>query len=79
MERYVEVNGLANYWNRDHICLEVARWIYHHPELAERLYPYIKDHQPWPPNPHIDWEILTDEEIDLITGVLLDGNNENTY
>lgn len=74
MGRYVEVNGLANYWNRDHISLEVARWIYHHPELAERLYPYIIAHEPLPPINN-EYMPLTDEEIDLITGVLLDGND----
>ena len=32
MSYYTEKNGLAQWWDRDHDRLELARWVYHHPE-----------------------------------------------
>lgn len=41
MEYYTEKNGLAQYWNRDHFRMEVAKWVYHHPETVEKLIEYL--------------------------------------
>jgi len=32
MAYYTERNGLALYWDRDHMRLELAKWVYHHPD-----------------------------------------------
>lgn len=37
LSRYTEINGLANFWNRDMTRLEWANWVYHHPEQTEEL------------------------------------------
>ena len=80
---YVDKNGLAKWWERDHVRLEGARWVYHHPEIFQALVDRLKEHgidifnnEPTDDNPTYNVDIvisaiagLTDEEIDEITGV----------
>lgn len=87
MSYYTERNGLANWWDRDHDRLELARWVFHHPEtlqaFADKLAEYGIDliHHPtseedptWNISIFIDQlAALTKDDIDDITGVHLDG------
>lgn len=84
---YIEKNGLAQYWDRDHSRLELARWVYHHPENLQAFINKLKEYgidlftQPTEEKPTYNVEILireldqlTAEDIDNITGVNLNGN-----
>jgi hypothetical protein len=84
MAFYINRNGRAQQWDRDHNRLELARWVFHHPEI---LYGLIKalteagvDIFHMRPD-EVDYDFLfekidalTNDEIDDITGVDLDGN-----
>lgn len=88
MAYYTERNGLALYWDRDHMRLELAKWVYHHPDRLQAFVNKLAEYgidllntEPTDDNPTYDIEILvrqlnelTDEDIDNITGVDLDGN-----
>ena len=37
MSLYTDVNGLANFWNKDHTRLEWAKWVYHNPDAVKEL------------------------------------------
>lgn len=81
---YIERNGRAQQWDRDHNRLELARWVFHHPEilygLIEALTAAGIDIFHVRPE-EVDYDFLfekinalTNNEIDDITGVDLDGN-----
>lgn len=42
-EHYIHKNGLAQYWDRDHRRLELAKWVYNNPDLAEELIALIEE------------------------------------
>ena len=69
MSQYTDLNGLAKMWDRDNTRVEWARWVYHHPEETEKLVEMILQIQ----DLKLNLEPLTDEEIDRITGVDLNG------
>lgn len=85
---YIERNGRAQQWDRDHDRLELARWVYHHPEnlaaFVDKLAEYGIDlfTRPTEEKPNYSIEILIHEldelskqDIDNITGVDLDGSD----
>ena len=37
MSKYTDVNGLANFWNRESTRLEWAKWVYYHTEQTQEL------------------------------------------
>ena len=80
---YINRNGRAQQWDRDYNRLELARWVYHHPELLFGIIEAFTeagiDFFHVEPN-EVDYTILfeklnvlTNQEIDNITGVNLDG------
>lgn len=83
MAFYINRNGRAQQWDRDHNRLELARWVYHHPEILFGIVEAFNeagiDFFRVDPN-EVDYTILfeklnalTNQEIDDITGVDLDG------
>jgi len=88
MSYYTERNGLAHWWDRDHNRLELARWVFHHPEYLQEFVEKLKEQgidiyntHPTDDDPTYTISIfvdqlahLTNDEIDAITGVHLDGN-----
>lgn len=82
---YINRNGRAQQWDRDHMRLELARWVFHHPETIYGLITQFTEagldfFNPQPENINYtilfnDLNTLTNQEIDDITGVYLDGNN----
>jgi len=43
VSEYKQINGLANYWDRDYRRLELAKWVYNHPDEAEELIALIEE------------------------------------
>lgn len=43
MSEYIHKNGLAQFWDRDHRRLELAKWVYNHPDEAEELIALIEE------------------------------------
>ena len=72
MSYYTERNGLANLWNHDHTRLELAKWVYHHPEDFETLLELILQSPEITSNTTI-MTPMSDADIDNITGVRLNG------
>ena len=82
---YINRNGRAQQWDRDHCRLELARWVFHHPEVLYGLVTQFMDAgiDFFKPNPEdVNYTILfeglnslTNSEIDAITGVNLDGTS----
>ena len=68
MSHYIEQNGLAYLWNHDNTRLELAKWVYHHPEDFEKLIGIIMNE-----HPELSLEPMSDTDIDNITGVNLNG------
>lgn len=68
MSYYTEKNGLANFWNHDHTRLELAKWVYHHPEDFEELLQYIIENLEGNP---VYLKPMSEEDIENITGVNL--------
>lgn len=69
---YTEHNGLAYAWDRDYTRIELAKWAYHNPEdikyiLEDFMNNYNHD------EPQIILEPMSNEDIDNITGVHLNG------
>lgn len=88
MSYYTEKNGLAQWWDRDHDRLELARWVYHHPENLQAFVNKLQEYgidlftKPTEDKPTYNIEVLireldqlTQSDIDDITGVDLDGSN----
>lgn len=84
MAFYINRNGRAQQWDRDHNRLELARWVFHHPEMLYDLVKTLTDAEIdiFHVRPEeVDYDFLfnkinalTNNEIDAITGVDLDGN-----
>lgn len=82
---YINRNGRAQQWDRDHCRLELARWVFHHPETLYGLVTQFIDAgldffnpQPGDVNYTVLFEglnTLTNQDIDNITGVNLNGSN----
>lgn len=43
MNNYIQKNGLAQFWDRDFRRMELAKWVYNHPDEAEELIAILEE------------------------------------